>query len=277
MNERAVTFACAGCELLAIIHQPQLSTDTAVLIVVGGPQYRVGSHRQFVQLSRALANEGIGSLRFDYRGMGDSQGIKQNFDEICDDLTAAGDLLCKELGCKNFVIWGLCDAASAAMIYAHKDARIAGLILLNPWLKSEQAMGKTMIKHYYVQRLLSREFWQKLFSGKLKMIDSLSDAKNFVQDSVATQKAVQGSYQERMQKGVSLFSGPLCIILSGVDLTAKEFEEQAFSGNAWSRLKSKDTLVHRISQADHTFSKTELKRQVEQISIDFVQANSSSL
>jgi exosortase A-associated hydrolase 1 len=237
----------------------------------------VGSHRQFVQLSRALATKGSGSLRFDYRGIADSRGKKQNFDEICDDLTAAGDLLCKELGCKNYIIWGLCDAASAAMIYAHKDPRVAGLILLNPWLKSEQAMGKTMLKYYYVQRLLSREFWQKLFSGKLKMIDSLSDAKNFVQDSVVTQKTVQGSYQARMQKGVSQFNGPLCIILSGVDLTAKEFEEQAFTGNAWSRFKSKDTVVHRISQADHTFSKIELKQQVEQISVDFVKANSAPI
>jgi len=50
------------------------AADTGVLIVVGGPQYRVGSHRQFVMLARFLADHGVPCMRFDYRGMGDVSG-----------------------------------------------------------------------------------------------------------------------------------------------------------------------------------------------------------
>ena len=71
-------------------------------------------------------------MRFDYRGMGDSQGKKQPFDQICDDIKAACDSLIQTTKVANVVIWGLCDAASAALKYAHKDQRVKGLLLLKP-------------------------------------------------------------------------------------------------------------------------------------------------
>ncbi len=119
--EKAISFELNDQQLLGIVHQPQECHSTGVLLVVGGPQYRVGSHRQFVQLSRALASQGIASLRFDYRGMGDSEGEKQSFEAICDDIKVAADAFCAQTGLTQLVIWGLCDAASAAMMYAHKD------------------------------------------------------------------------------------------------------------------------------------------------------------
>ncbi|MEO6566032.1 MAG: alpha/beta fold hydrolase, partial [Casimicrobiaceae bacterium] len=81
------------------------------MIVVGGPQYRVGSHRQFALLARALARVGIPALRFDYRGMGDSEGDRRSFDEIDADIAAAIDTLCREAHLARVVLWGLCDGA----------------------------------------------------------------------------------------------------------------------------------------------------------------------
>jgi alpha/beta superfamily hydrolase len=49
-----------------------------VLVIVGGPQYRAGSHRQFTLLARSLAEQGFAVLRFDYRGMGDSTGAMRD-------------------------------------------------------------------------------------------------------------------------------------------------------------------------------------------------------
>lgn len=268
--EKALTLELQGQQLLSILHLPDSALQTAVLIVVGGPQYRVGSHRQFLQLSRYLASQGIASLRFDYRGMGDSEGQKQSFDAICEDLKVACDALAAQKGITEIIIWGLCDAASAAMIYAPKDPRIAGLILLNPWLRSEQAMGKSMLKHYYVKRLLSKEFWLKLLTGKINVTGSLSDAKGFAKDSLAANVVAQGTYQQRMQQGIEQFSGPVCVILSGVDLTAKEFSEQALGSSPWPAMQRKDTQLHHIEQADHTFSSRQFKSSVEKISCSFV-------
>jgi alpha/beta superfamily hydrolase len=117
MKEQLLTFTANNQDLLAISHLGSEQNSTGVLIVVGGPQYRVGSHRQFVQVSRALAKKGISSMRFDYTGMGDSCGEKNDFDNICDDIKAATDAFLKaQSHLKNIVIWGLCDASSAALI-----------------------------------------------------------------------------------------------------------------------------------------------------------------
>ena len=57
--EHAVAFECGHEQLLGIVATCAGPTaDTGVLIVVGGPQYRAGSHRQFTRLARSLAASG---------------------------------------------------------------------------------------------------------------------------------------------------------------------------------------------------------------------------
>lgn len=54
MNEHALLLPCGQDTLVGVLSLPDAPSNTAVVIVVGGPQYRVGSHRQFVLLARAL-------------------------------------------------------------------------------------------------------------------------------------------------------------------------------------------------------------------------------
>ncbi|WP_416306691.1 hydrolase 1, exosortase A system-associated [Neptunicella sp. SCSIO 80796] len=269
--ESVINFKIQQLDALGILHRPQQAVKTAVLLVVGGPQYRVGSHRQFVQLSRYLANNNIISFRIDTRGMGDAAGDKQPFDQIDDDLRAATDCLlktCPEID--NVVIWGLCDAASAALLYGYQDPRVSGLVLLNPWLKNEQAMAKSMVKHYYLQRLFSRNFWRKFLQGQVNVGGSLKEAKGIVASSVQKQTTELASYQQRMLDGAKAFSGPICLILSGNDLTAKEFSEQTASNKEWKRFVQQQCQTHHCEKADHTFSSREFKNRVEQITGQFV-------
>ena len=74
IKEKPFIFNCNNEKLVGIIHYPEKKPyfQKGLLIVVGGPQYRVGSHRQFVLLARNLSIAGIPVMRFDYRGMGDS-------------------------------------------------------------------------------------------------------------------------------------------------------------------------------------------------------------
>ena len=56
-------------DMLGIVSLPAPDApqqNTGVVIVVGGAQYRVGSHRQFVQMARLLAAAGYPVLRFDF-------------------------------------------------------------------------------------------------------------------------------------------------------------------------------------------------------------------
>lgn len=268
--EKALTIPVESSQILGILHQPDTCADVGVVLIVGGPQYRVGSHRQFVQLARALAREGIACLRFDYRGMGDSEGEKQSFEDIDCDIRAACDAFSAETGIHRIVLWGLCDAASAAMIYAHTDNRIAGLVLLNPWLRSEAAMGKTMVRHYYLQRLLSKAFWRKLLGGNVKLGGSLQDLGGFVHAGRGKEALPATSYQARMQAGLNLFHGQVCLILSGSDLTAREFEQQSLEGNKWAILKSDRARIYRLPKADHTFSSAAFKIEVEALTTRFI-------
>ena len=271
-REKALTFTVNHQDLLAITHYGSNKNKTGVLIVVGGPQYRVGSHRQFVQLSRFLANHGISSMRFDYTGMGDSDGIKKKFDNICNDIKAAIDTFLEaQSHLVNVVVWGLCDAASAALIYAHKDSRVSGLVLLNPWLRNEKAMGKIMFKYYYLQRLLSRDFWKKLFSRKINTIASIHDIKKFAKHSSRTREVDINSYQYLMRAGLQLFQGKICLILSQNDFTALEFEQERKSNKAWKAFKKNGNRTHYLPEADHTFSSKHFKSEVEKISYEFVQ------
>ena len=134
--EQAFTFDCQGKALLGILHVGEAHARRGVLVVVGGPQYRVGSHRQFVLLARALAAAGFPTLRFDYRGMGDADGEARDFEAVSDDLKAAVDALCQRCPqLQEIVIWGLCDAASAALFLCrpgYSDQRVSTAQSLGP-------------------------------------------------------------------------------------------------------------------------------------------------
>ena len=79
VSETALVFDCVGETLVGVLTTDSPLAETGVVLVVGGPQYRAGSHRYFVQLARALAGAGFPTLRFDCRGMGDSSGGPQHF------------------------------------------------------------------------------------------------------------------------------------------------------------------------------------------------------
>ena len=47
MNEHAVIVNCGQDQLISIIHEPSKPVTTGVIIIVaGGPQFRVGANRQ---------------------------------------------------------------------------------------------------------------------------------------------------------------------------------------------------------------------------------------
>ncbi|MBK8401770.1 MAG: hydrolase 1, exosortase A system-associated [Propionivibrio sp.] len=275
--EQAVLFSVGSEQLLGIVATPDTPIDCGVLIVVGGPQYRVGSHRQFLLLTRRLAAEAYPTMRFDYRGMGDSDGAMRSFEEVADDIGAAIDTFQRSCpSIRRVVLWGLCDAASSALLYAQAtgDSRVAGLVLLNPWVRSEASLAQTHIKHYYGQRLLQREFWFKLLSGKLSLMQSVRGLVSSALKARGTSDNVESksrSFQDRMAEGLRQFSGRVLLILSGEDFTAKEFLEYAGANAAWSGLLDTDRISRvELPDADHTFSAQALRSHVEDATLDWL-------
>jgi exosortase A-associated hydrolase 1 len=262
--ERAVTFSCGTDQCLGILHYAnQRQSTVGLLVVVGGPQYRVGSHRQFVCLARYLAAQGHSVLRFDYRGMGDSSGDYRDFRSIGDDLRCAVDALMQaEPALRSVVLFGLCDAAAAAMMYCSSDDRVAGLILANPWVRSESGLARAHVKHYYRRRILQGSFWTKLRSGRYRIAPSLKSFLRSVVVALRDQAAAAGGgggggvdFVTMMRLGFEGFSGPSLFLISGRDLTANEFSDLCERRPEWGRLVARQNVViRRMTEADHTFS-----------------------
>jgi exosortase A-associated hydrolase 1 len=271
-------FDCDGDTLVGIIHGTGAESPVGVLIVVGGPQYRVGSHRQFLLLARSLAAAGIPAMRFDYRGMGDSGGEARSFEVIDEDIERAIDVFCEQRPeLRTVVLWGLCDAASAILTYAYSDARVGALILSNPWVHTEQAEARVRLKNYYIQRLFSKGFWRKLFSGGLDVGDSWRSLVGYAAHAFGSVRAGEAkgraeSYVERMRGGLARFGGPVFLILSGKDITADEFRQLA-AGTDWSALcEEKGTEVVTLPDANHTFARAEWRDAVADRTIAWVRS-----
>lgn len=258
--EKAVVFTAAGASLVGVLHLPAAAVrSTGIVFVVGGPQYRAGSHRQFVLMARGFARQGFPVLRFDYRGMGDSDGDHPGFDGCAEDIRIAIDVLLRECPHLHSVtLFGLCDGASAALMYSVSDARVTGVILANPWVRTASTEAATHLRHYYLKRLFQRSFWEKLVGGGLGIRKSLSDFAASVQRARAASPVehdAQESFLLRMRNAIRSFDGQVLVFLSGRDLTAKEFQDLCTGDKVWRGAMSRGTVTRTdMPDADHTFS-----------------------
>lgn len=280
--EVALTFDCRGDRMVGIVSVPEAASDLGLLIIVGGPQYRVGSHRQFVQLARAAAAAGHAAMRFDTRGMGDADGAQRDFEAIEDDLAAAVDALQRTVpAVRRVVMWGLCGGATAALLYhlARSDPRIAGLVLVNPWVRTEATQAITRVKHYYLQRLLQKAFWLKLAKGAVgpgavaELLGNLRRAAGarLRPASTATAGTTGGTLEQRMARGWQRFRRPILLLLSGQDYTAKEFLEVTALDALWrANLALPSVTRVDLPDADHTFSTPGAQQASDRAALDWM-------
>ena len=275
-TDTALIWRCQDARQIGVLSAPTQppAHDLGVLVIVGGPQVRTGSHRQFVQLARHLAAHGFPTLRFDVRGMGDSDGEPRNFEALGDDIAAAlAAFTAHAPGVRRTVMWGLCDAASAALLYLHErqDPRVAGLVLLNPWARTEQGQAQAQLKHYYWDRLRQKAFWQKLLSGGVA-VKAARDLIGNLRQARAPAASPALHYTARMGQAWRAFAGPVLLILSGRDLTAKEFVDHRASAPAWQPPRDAgNTQEHTLADATHTFAEPGMKQQVEALCLDWLQ------
>ena len=239
LAEEATVFSCEGRQLLGILHHAESASGVGVLIVTGGPQYRIRNHRKFVILARDIA-------------------------------AAIAAFLERSPGLERVVLLGLCDAASAILLYAPGDPRVGGLLLLNPWVRSAESEARALVKHYYGRRPLDRAFWRKLLSGEVALAAALrgfgASLAGWLRAKMAP-GAGPGSASElplpaRMAQGLAAFKGPVGLIISGRDLTAREFEDAA-ADPLWRRLLAEERVArHDLPTADHTFSRCVWREEV---------------
>jgi exosortase A-associated hydrolase 1 len=274
--ETALALGDGDARRVAILHRPaELACDTGVVIVVGGPQYRVGSHRQFVLLARRLADEGVAVLRFDCTGMGDSGAAATPFDGSGPDIAAATSLLLESVpGLRHVCLWGLCDGASAALIHAASDARIASLVLLNPWVRTEAGLAQAYLDNYYGRRMRNAAYWRKLLADPARLLRAVS---GYLRNRVAARSEASPDtdgaqpFLVRMLAGAQAFRGRTLVLLSGQDTVAAEFEGLLQRDPAWGRAFARASCSqHKLAEANHTFARREWRDWVAERTVGFV-------
>jgi exosortase A-associated hydrolase 1 len=154
------------------------------------------------------------------------------------------------------VLWGLCDAASAACFYAASDPRVAGIVLLNPWVRTDASEASTYLRHYYLRRLLEPAFWRKVMRGEFAAGRSARSLGALIRRASRRDANRDLPLPDRMANTLARFQGRVLLVLSGKDLTAAEFRDTAGRSAAWAyALRANPPATVELPDADHTFSK----------------------
>jgi pimeloyl-ACP methyl ester carboxylesterase len=134
MKETCATF---GQDLAGIVTAPDgAPRRVGCLWISAGLVPKFGPYRLYTQVARRLARAGFISLRFDLAGIGDSPRAstgetlqvrtEREIDAALTHLLANHDL-------DGVILGGLCSGAADAFRHAEHDARVKGLVLIDPF------------------------------------------------------------------------------------------------------------------------------------------------
>ena len=244
---RLLSFDCEGAALGASLDDA--AGATGLLMVTGGTQTRIGSHRMYERLAKRLADQGFPCFRYDRRGVGDSAGADPDWRDSGPDIAAAAAAFrreCPQL--RRLIGFGLCDGASALAFHGVASG-LHGVILLNPWLVETQpgTLAPAAVKAHYRQRLLSLEGWKKLLSG------SVSYRKLFAGLRSLLAKA-PSSLAEEIAVTLERSRLPIDLILASRDGTAIAAETE-WNKLAYRRIREANPPPQRIDSDSHTFAR----------------------
>ena len=242
-----ISFECQGDRLAGTLDQAE--GRTGLLIVSGGNEIRIGAHRGMASLAQHVAAAGYPVLRYDRRGIGDSEGENRGFRESGDDIAAAAQAFRQALPVERIVGFGNCDAATALALF-HQRAGIDALVLANPWVidTDSDLPPPAAIRARYADRLRDPRQWLRLARGGVnigKLVKGLArSAKSSSQDN---------SLVNDMASALASSDAPTTILLAEHDNTAIAFQE-AYQRPAFLSVRARaEVAVHET--ASHSFAR----------------------
>ncbi len=297
-RQSAATFTgTGGARLFGIVHEPTgpVREDVAVLLLSPGVKNRVAPHRLYNKLSTTLAAEGFRVLRFDFYGLGDSEG-ELNIDLLADfyrsvqlgryveDTKLALGWMQQTFGCRQIVVGGLCGGALTGLLATVEDGRIAGVFGLGIPVPLDGSGGAASahvtvgqlrwMRAGYVQKLADPASWLRFLTFK-------TDYKTLVKSLVVGQRGKKAApavpaapsaveapsntnpYFAPALLGMLSRNVPALLIFSGADRLAWEFEEKFRRPNATAFAKFEPYLatVHEIPHANHVLTFREWQQE----------------
>ena len=142
-----VTFRYEGFQLVGSLHLPDRPSSHAVILLNHGSVDRAGSHRLYIKIANQLTPMGVTVLRFDARGVGESDGmwmaeaegrqfsILDAYSHIQEgvwkqDALAAIEFIQRTTGVSQIILGGLCGGATTAIFAGAEHPDVVGMILI---------------------------------------------------------------------------------------------------------------------------------------------------
>lgn len=304
----AVTFSNrSGQKLIGTLHAAAEPGEKlpCVVLLSPGVKMRVGPGRLYVPLTEMLNAQGYSVLRFDFFGLGDSEGeltetmLADVYNHIevgryVDDTLAALDWLRNARGFRQFVLGGLCGGAITALLAARRDPGVTGLLSLGmtvtlasnaatpgKYLTAKQLDGKRSM--YFRNLLKPASLWRfvtfrsdygtiwhsmkRLFvKSKPKPVAAPGATELPPEQRGNANPLFPPAYFEFLQRG-----GKALMVFSEKDRLWSEYEEK-FELPFAERLKPLAPQIekHVIASANHVMALPEWQREMVNISRDWL-------
>lgn len=247
MTRRHILFPCEGNWLAGTLDEAP--GNTGLIIVSGGNELRSGAWGGQARMAARLAAAGYPVLRFDRRGVGDSDGGNGGYRTSAADIAAAVAAFRDEAPqVTRLVGWGNCDAASALMLAG--GAGLDVLVLSNPWTYNETAADEApppaMLRDHYRRRLTDPAALKRLLSGKVSLRSLFSSLRTAAKP-VAAKTELTGLARE-LSDGIATFAGEIRFLIAARDRTGQAFKA------AW---HADDARIRTCPDATHSFVEAE--------------------
>ncbi|MCJ2182590.1 alpha/beta fold hydrolase, partial [Novosphingobium sp. 1949] len=187
-------------------------------------------------------------LRFDRRGVGDSDGENRSFRASAPDIAAA--LAALRAACPQVtrvVGLGNCDGAAALML-THGYG-LDALVLSNPWTIEDdesETVPSAATRAHYARRLADPAALRRLLSGRVALRPLLASLLSTLRRAEAG-NALTGALKD----GLAGFCGPVRLLIAGRDRTGQTFLAR------WDR---NDPRIRLCPDATHSYVEPEARQ-----------------
>ncbi|MDO9449292.1 MAG: hypothetical protein Q7J21_02315, partial [Rugosibacter sp.] len=138
-------------------------------------------------------------------------------------------------------------------------------------LRTEASLARARVRHYYVERFFDPAFWRKLLRGGVGLRASIGE---YVSQRRVARCAIQTGSTDFITQtldGLHRFPGALLVVLSGRDLVAQEFMDTLARDGDMPLFSKPDQIVKNIPNADHTFSQSASRVELEAAVLEWLE------
>lgn len=251
-------------------------SSVAAILLNDGATSHIGANGLYVSLARKWAHSGCTVLRMDLAGLGDS-GIRRGRpgNEVfppaaLEDLRAAIDYLGRHYGAEQVTVVGLCAGAYHALRAALEPLPINRLMMINPqvfYWKEGMSITDLQLADIVRKRTLS-SYWQRLLAGQVNL---WKVTKIFLRRPLLSLQAALRDAARRLhirlpsdlgQQLEAMASRGVRIVFA---FSRDDTGIELLRLSAGSAIKRCGAHIHIIDGADHIFSQSGPRQELERV------------